>query len=109
VQIEIAILISIISVSFSVYFGLVNNKRSSTKDTEERIRNDTKINVKLDSIGVTTQEIRNDIGQLKSNIHSHNERLLVVEQSVKAAHQRMDDFSKNVGGDNKWRLRRKSG
>ena len=50
-NIEIALLISVISVCFSVYFGLKNNKRTDTKDIEERVKDNTRINVKLDDIG----------------------------------------------------------
>ena len=46
-NIEIALLISVISVCFSVYFGLKNNKRTDTKDIEERVKANTRINVKL--------------------------------------------------------------
>ena len=50
-NIEVALLISVISVCFSVYFGLKNNKRTDTKDIEERVKDNTRINVKLDDIG----------------------------------------------------------
>ena len=36
--IEVALLISFVSVAFSVYFGLKNSKRTDTKDIEELFR-----------------------------------------------------------------------
>ena len=42
-SIEIALLISIVSVCFSVFFGLKNNKRSDTKDIEERVKEAMKL------------------------------------------------------------------
>ena len=41
--IEIALLISIVSVAFSIFFGIKNSKRTDTKDIEERVKENTKI------------------------------------------------------------------
>jgi septal ring factor EnvC (AmiA/AmiB activator) len=97
-QIELAILISIVSVVFSIFFGLKNNKRSDTKDIEERVRNDTKINVKLDNISQTTQDIKNEIASMRDDIKSHNDRIIKVEESVKQAHKRLDIMENRLDG-----------
>ena len=44
--IEIALLISIVSVAFSIFFGIKNSRRADTKDIEERVKENTRINVK---------------------------------------------------------------
>jgi septal ring factor EnvC (AmiA/AmiB activator) len=97
-QIELAILISVVSVVFSIFFGLKNNKRSDTKDIEERVRNDTKINVKLDNISQTTQDIKNEIASMRDDIKSHNDRIIKVEESVKQAHKRLDIMENRLDG-----------
>lgn len=91
-QVTLAVIISVISVAFSVYFGLKNNKRTDTKDIEERVRENTEINVKLDAISNTTSEIKRDLTSVKDDIKSIDRRLVVVEESTKQAHHRLDDF-----------------
>jgi len=61
----IAVIISIISVAFSVFFGFFslsfnskNDKRSDRVELEERVKENTRINMKLDAISNNTTEIR---------------------------------------------------
>ena len=46
--IEVALLVSVVSVSFAIFFGLKSNKRADIKDIEERVKENTRINMKLD-------------------------------------------------------------
>ena len=48
-KVDISLIISLISVAFAVFFGLKNNKRTDVKDIEERVKENTKINIKLDN------------------------------------------------------------
>lgn len=61
IEISTAIIISVVSVAFSIFFGLKNNKRSDTKDIEERVRQNTKINMKLDNISSLSEDIKSEI------------------------------------------------
>jgi predicted nuclease with TOPRIM domain len=97
-QVEIAVLISIVSVAFSVFFGIKNNKRSDTKDIEERVRNDTKINVKLDNISSTIQDVKSEISSIREEMKSYNERLVKVEEITKQAHHRLDGLEERMNG-----------
>ncbi len=98
-SIEIALLISIVSVCFSVFFGLKNNKRSDTKDIEERVKENTRINMKLDSIASNTTEIKNEVSEMRREINSHGDRIIKVEESVKSAHHRLDGLEKRLNGE----------
>nr|DAU28454.1 MAG TPA: toxin [Caudoviricetes sp.] len=98
-SIEIALLISIVSVCFSVFFGLKNNKRSDTKDIEERVKENTRINMKLDNIASNTTEIKNDVSEMRKEINLHGERIIKVEDSVKSAHHRLDGLEKRLNGE----------
>lgn len=80
--IEIALLISIVSVAFSIYFGLKNGKRSDTKDIEQRVRENTLINSKLDNISSTTQEIKIELTSMRKDIKDHEERLIKIEDKL---------------------------
>ena len=96
--IEVALLISMVSVAFSVYFGLKNSKRTDTKDIEERVKENTRINTKLDNITQTTQEIKSEISSMRDDIKSHNDRLIKVEESAKQAHHRIDGIEDRLNG-----------
>lgn len=61
IEISTAIIISVVSVAFSIFFGLKNNKRSDTKDIEERVRQNTQINMKLDNISSLSEDIKSEI------------------------------------------------
>ena len=96
--IEVALLISMVSVAFSVYFGLKNSKRTDTKDIEERVKENTRINTKLDNITQTTQDIKSEISSMRDDIKSHNDRLIKVEESAKQAHHRIDGIEDRLNG-----------
>ena len=91
-QIEIAVLISIVSVGFSVFFGLKNSKRTDTKDIEERVKENTRINMKLDAISNNTTEIKNEVTEMRKELNSHDNRIVKVEESTKQAHHRIDEL-----------------
>ena len=89
-QVEIAYLISIVSLAFSVFFGLKSSKHTDTKDIEERVKDNTRINMKLDAIAGTTQEIKSEISTMREEINKHNDKIIKLEQSLKSAHHRLD-------------------
>lgn len=96
--IEVALLISFVSVAFSVYFGLKNSKHTSTKEIEERVKNNTTINIKLDGISESVKEIKTEILAIKQDMAQHNDRLIKVEESVKSAHHRLDTLTSLING-----------
>ena len=58
IQVSAAIIISVLSLSFSVFMGLKSDKRTDTKDIEERVKENTRINMKMDAISNNTTEIK---------------------------------------------------
>ena len=95
-QVEIAYLISIVSLAFSVFFGLKSSKHTDTKDIEERVKDNTRINMKLDAIAGTTQEIKSEISSMREEINKHNDKIIKLEQSLKAAHHRLDTLEERM-------------
>lgn len=87
-EISVAILISIVSVSFSIFFGLKNNKRSDTKEIEDRVKANTEINMKLDNISNTTSEIRQEVLSIKSDVKDHENRITKLEAKFDAEHDK---------------------
>lgn len=103
--VELALIVSIVSVAFSIFFGLKNNKRTDTKDIEERVKENTRINLKLDDIASTIREVKTEIASLKDEMQNHNDRIIKVEESAKQGHKRLDAFEnrlvmleKSIGG-----------
>lgn len=88
--IELTILISVISVSFALYSGISNMKRNSKKDTAEDVAQLTTIIVRLDTINSGVSEIKTEMKSVKTDVQELRERLVVVEQSTKSAHHRID-------------------
>ena len=98
IEVSTAIIISVVSVAFSIFFGLKNNKRSDTKDIEERVRQNTQINMKLDNISSLSEDIKNELSQMKDKLDSHNGRIIKLEDSVKSAHHRLDTLERRMNG-----------
>lgn len=88
--IEAALLISVLSVAFSIFFGLKSSKRSDSETIENKARESATVNVKLDEIGKNVQDIKYDISATKKEVQQLSDRMIVVEQSVKSAHHRID-------------------
>lgn len=88
----IGVCISAISVIAVIYFNSKGNKRTDTKEIEERVKENTRINMKLDNIGSDTRDIKGDMTSLREEMRSHNDRIIKVEESVKQAHHRIDEF-----------------
>lgn len=107
-SVEVALIVSIVSVAFSIFFGLKNNKRSDTKDIEERVKDNTRINMKLDSIYESTDEIKKQLTSLVDKVQAHENRLALVEagikrndNAIKRLHERIDSIGKRPSKEEK--------
>lgn len=96
----VAIIISIISVTFSIFFGVVslvlnikNNRRTDNSDLEDRVRENTRINMKLDTISSNTKDIKDEVVEMRKELNSHDSRIIKVEESVKSLHHRVDEMA----------------
>jgi hypothetical protein len=92
--IEISILISILSISFAIFFGLKNSKRNYTLDTKSDASQLTTVIVKLENIGIGITEIKSELFNVKNDIKEDRERIIRVEESTKQAHKRLDALGK---------------
>jgi peptidoglycan hydrolase CwlO-like protein len=96
IEVSTAIIISVLSLAFSVFMGLKSNKRTDTKDIEERVKENTRINMKLDAISSNTTDIKNEVSEMRKEINSHDNRIVKVEESVKSAHHRIDGLEERM-------------
>jgi len=98
--VEVALVISFVSLCISAYLGFKGSKRTDTKDIEERAKENAMINFKLDNIEQATKDIRSDISTLRNEMMAHNDRIIKVEESTRSAHKRIDGLEHrlNKGG-----------
>ena len=90
--IEVAFLISIVSVIFGIYSGVSNIKRNGRTDDKNEASQLTTVIVKLENIGNGVAEIKNEMSSVKNDIKEDRERIVRVEESAKQAHKRLDNF-----------------
>ena len=93
-DITLAVLVSIISLSFSIYMGLKNSKRTDSKDIEERVARETKLDVKLDEIGNDVKEVKETVRTIQGDVKNHEGRIVKLEASYARLHERVDNFPK---------------
>lgn len=89
--IELALLISLVSVAFSVFFGLKNNRRTDEKDIADRIARDTRTDMKLDEISADVKEVKETVKNIQNDVKDHEGRIVKLEASYKAEHKRLDE------------------
>ena len=79
------------SLAFGIYQGVSNLKRNKASDDKKEASEMTAVIVKLESIGTGVTEIKLDMKNIRADIQELRERLVVVEQSSKQAHHRIDE------------------
>ena len=66
--VEVAVLISGVSLAFALYQGITNMKRNKTQDDKSDASQLTTVIVKLENIGEGVNEIKSDIKNVKEDI-----------------------------------------
>lgn len=99
IEISTAIIVSVLSLGFSVFMGLKNNKRTDVKDIEERVKNDTRINMKLDNIAESINAVKDEVLEMRGEISSHNDKIIKLEESVKQAHKRINELVERLNNE----------
>lgn len=110
---DTTISISLLLSAGSIIFVVLNYLRLSKKDNQDRqmmnekderdrelrlkteIEEKVKMNVKLDQLCNTTNDIRADNKSVLERLNIMDARLVKVEQSTKSAHHRLDEHLKN--------------
>ena len=92
--IEIALLLSIISVGFGVFSAVSSKMRNDRKDTEseaeEKAGTHTLLMTKLENIADDVKDIKRDYRETREEVQNLRDRLIAVEQSLKSYHKRLD-------------------
>lgn len=92
--IGVSLLISGVSVAFAIFFGICSKQRNDKKDTQEeterRAENDTMVVVKLENIADDIKDIKRESRENREEMKQLRERVVIVEQSLKSYHKRLD-------------------
>ena len=81
--IEVALVISGLSLAFGIYQGISNMKRNSKADAQADASQLTTVIVKLENIGSDLKELKTDLKDMKDDLKDHAARIVRLEQQVK--------------------------
>lgn len=91
-NIEFTQILTFVSVVAAVYFAFKSNSRANDDEVSKKAQVDAILSQKLDSISDDTKEIRKEITDVKVKVNDLSERVVMVEQSTKSAHRRLDRY-----------------
>lgn len=91
-SIEFNQILTFVSVVAAVYFAFKSNSRANNDEVSKKAQVDAILSQKLDSISDDTKEIRKEITDAKVKVNDLSERVVMVEQSTKSAHHRLDRY-----------------
>lgn len=94
--VEVAFLISFVSVIFGIYTSITSIKRSERLENKTDASQLTTVIVKLEAISTGVTEIKTEMSHIKTDVRDTRERLIKVEESVKHAHKRLTRCEKNA-------------
>lgn len=80
--IEIGLLISITSITFSVIFGMLSQRRASIKEIEEKTSQNIRMESKLDHISKGMDNIVDDVREIKEEVKALDKRVTVCEAKI---------------------------
>ncbi len=89
---ELNDILTVLSVVAAVYFASRSNTRADNNEVRTQAQTDAVFSQKLDSISDDTREIRKEITDVKVKVNDLSERVIIVEQSAKSAHHRLDRY-----------------
>ncbi len=96
-QIDIGVLIGVLSGGIGIVFTIIKMKNSNKEDIRKSTTEQTIVSTKLDYISKGVDDIRLDMKAQDTKINNVIERLIKVEESSKSAHHRLDDLEKKEG------------
>ena len=97
--IELSLLLSGISVAFAIFFGISNDKKDAEQETEQRATANTLMMTKLENIANDVKDIKRDYKETRAEVQDLHDRVLIVEQSLKPYHKRLDGMNLNIKTD----------
>lgn len=91
-MIEVPILISGLSLLVAIVVAIANLRKDHEQSDRREASETTTLIVKLENINNGVNEIKSDMRNMRDDIQDLRDRLIIVEQSTKSAHHRIDTF-----------------
>lgn len=92
--VEVALVLSFVSVGFGVLSTVFSISRTNRRDTqetaEEKAATNTMLITKLENIADDVKDIKRDYRETREEVQNLRDRVVVVEQSLKSYHKRLD-------------------
>lgn len=82
-SIELTVLLSVVSVSAAIFFGLRSGRRSQKQDDQKEASDMTTVVVKLESIGNGIIELKSDLRNMRDDIKDLREWKARTEETIK--------------------------
>jgi len=92
--IEITLLISIISVSAAVFFGLKSAKKADVSDIEERAKKNAEINFKLERLLSITSSMQEEMKSMSTRITSDEKATEMLSLRYEELERRVSTLEK---------------
>ena len=74
-------------------------KKDAEQETEERATANTLMMTKLENIADDVKDIKRDYKETRAEVQNLHDRVLIVEQSLKSYHKRLDGMNLNIKTD----------
>lgn len=91
--IEVALLISIVSVFFAIFSGVVNMSRNKKQDDKKDAADFTTVLIRLDKISEDTNEIKNDMKSVRADVRHNSEAIIRIDESLKSAWKQINEIN----------------
>ena len=93
-MIEITVIISVVSVSAALFFGIKSAKRADISDIEERTRQNTEIKVKLDESISLLKNMQDELKSIIDRLTTDEKKLETLTVEVVNLERRVDRLEK---------------
>lgn len=80
----------------AAYFGIKAHQRDDKKDNANVVTVITTVQVQLETIKDGICELKNEFKAAKEDIKELREKVVILEQSAKSAHHRLDEHEKRL-------------
>lgn len=98
-SVEVALVISILSVFFAIFFGALTMRRNQKADDRREQNDMTTVIVKLENISADTGEIKNDIKSLKEDVRNNRDNIIRIDESLKSAWKTINELQHRNSGE----------
>lgn len=89
-QVDVVVLTSVIGTVVGVVAGTYGMKKSADNSIKSRTEEQISVSTKLDYVVQGLNEIKVDLKSQANRIQELSERVIIVEESTKLAHHRLD-------------------